>query len=91
MEKLTYVRSSPQKSNATVTKIIKDKKNPLWRLCIIIIIINMDIHKYIRLQKHTVSTPIHMHVINNKQLCYSSFQYGLILTVKKVKQITESL
>jgi len=26
MEKLTYVKSSPQKSSATVTKIIRDKK-----------------------------------------------------------------
>jgi len=27
MEKLTYVERSPQKSSATVTKIIRDKKN----------------------------------------------------------------
>jgi len=66
MEKLTYVERSPQKSSATVTKIIRDKKkHPLWRLCNSIIIIT-DVHKHTWLQKCTVSTPIHMHVINNR-------------------------
>jgi hypothetical protein len=81
MEKLMYFRSSPQKSNVTVTKIETKNEYPLWRLCNSVIV--TDVHKYIRLQKRTVSTSIHMHVINNTQLHYRSFQYGLMLTVKR--------